>query len=661
MATERLVQRPEIDGLRAIAILPVVLFHAGLGCPGGFVGVDVFFVISGFLITGIILRELDAGAFSLAQFWLRRMRRLFPALIVFFGATLLAGWRVLFPSQFASLASQMMAAMSATANFKMRGLLGWYWAPQAGTIPLLHTWSLAVEEQFYFLMPFLLMAVHRWFRKWLGGALLLLLIASLALCWKIGKTDAGFNFYMLPTRAWELLIGCLGAYVVRQRLALPKTWAVLAGGIGLWMILFSVFYLGRVRSWPGLWTLLPTVGTVLVLVSPEPEGQRFLAVRLLSFPALRFIGLISYSLYLWHWPIIVFLKEYKTLEQITVFDRWLVVAASVALAAASWRFVEQPFRQGSRGLRVSSRTFVIGAASAWIFLLAASFWARNSNGFENRFVANLPPQARRVIFPPTDSESNKDYDANYCLSAGGVRINGSNTVPRCVVLGDSHGTALGPIIESLSQTYNVPCAILAQSGTPGFFAGSNTYVVVYGSDSADKRRRDEIVKNYIAQWKPDLVIIAGRWIWQMTYCWGPGRVTSAAALEQSCCDTTAWLTERCAKVVILTQGPILPLEEAPDNGPELWKVLRTNGNVLPEFWEDPATLQLRLSTTALLRRAANPKVTIIDISPPFENPDGSIRYYSEAGGLYRDNNHLNQLGALELRPLLEPFFQGIAK
>jgi len=573
---------------------------------------------------------------------------------------LLAGWKILFPSQFASLGAQTIAALGAMANFKMRGMLGWYWAPQAGTIPLLHVWSLSVEEQFYFFMPLLLMAAHRWFRKWIGGALLVLLVVSFILCRHFSGTDAGFNFYMLPTRAWELLIGCLAAHGVSRGLSLTRNLAALAGGVGLWMILFSVFYLGDVGGWPGLWTLAPTIGAALILIAPGPAGQRILTVRFLSIPALRFVGLISYSLYLWHWPLVVFLAEYKPPDQITLFDRWIVVAASVALAAASWRFVEEPFRRGSGSFRVGARHFLIGAATAWIFLMGVSLWVSNTRGFEEHFIANLPPQARRVISPPGRLEANNDYDAAHCFSTGGVRINGSNSIPSCVVLGDSHGAALGPVIESLSRTCNLPCAMFTQSGTPGFFAGSNTWIVVYGSDNAEKRRQDDIVKQYIARWKPSLVIIAGKWTWQMTYCWGRGQVVSTAAMEQACRDTTSWLTERCAKVIILAQCPVLPLDAAPDNGPAIWKIFRTNGNVLPRLFEETGMLDMRLSTTALLRRAANPKVTIIETSPLFQNPDGSIRYYNEAGVFFSDNNHLSRFGALELRPVLEPFFKEVA-
>lgn len=164
--------RKEIDGLRAIAVLAVVLFHLGLGCKAGFVGVDVFFVISGFLITGIILRELDAGEFSLGRFWTRRIRRIFPALAALVAVTLVGSWWLLFPTQLTSVASQAMATLEGAANLKMRSILGCYWAPQANTVALLHTWSLSVEEQFYVGLPLLLILIHRWQRKQIGAILL---------------------------------------------------------------------------------------------------------------------------------------------------------------------------------------------------------------------------------------------------------------------------------------------------------------------------------------------------------------------------------------------------------------------------------------------------------------------------------------------------------
>jgi peptidoglycan/LPS O-acetylase OafA/YrhL len=621
----------------------------------------VFFVISGFLITGIILRDLDAGRFSFAGFWLRRIRRLYPALIVLFSATLLAGWKVLFPTQFASLADQTLSCLGLMANVKMHHILGWYWAPQAGTIPLLHIWSLAVEEQFYLIMPLLLFAAHRWIRPGIGVMIMLLLTASLALSCHYTQTDAGFNFYMLPTRAWELLVGCLGAWFLHDGYSLPRQYVVPAAGLGLWTVLFSVFCLGNVRGWPNLWTLVPTMGTVLVLMSPEPGGQGSIVVRLLSIPALRFIGLISYSLYLWHWPLIVFLTDYRAPAPLTLLDRWLVVTASIGLAAASWRFVEQPFRDPSRPLRLGARPFLIGAAASWGLLLAIATWAKSTRGFETLFAANLSTEARRVIFPPLDGFAGKDYDARQCLSTGGVKIYCESSFPRCVVLGDSHATGLGPVIDRLSQIYHVPCASLAQSGTPGFFAGTNTSVVVYGSSNDEKRRRDEIVKNDILRWKPDLVILTGRWTWQMNACWGTSRKTSTAALEQACRESTSWLADHCPKVVILTQQPLLPLEEAHDNGPEIWKLLREHHGVLPKFHEACASSEMRSATTALLRRAADPRVSIIDVTPRFENPDGSIRYFNCIGALYQDNHHLNPIGAMELKPLLDPYFQAIAR
>jgi len=203
--------------------------------------------------------------------------------------------------------------------------------------------------------------------------------------------------------------------------------------------------------------------------------------------------------------------------------------------------------------------------------------------------------------------------------------------------------------------------MLTQGGTPGFFADTNTFVALFGANNSEKRRRDETIKSYIEKWKPELLIVAGRWTWQMTYCWGPGRVPSTAALEQACRQSTSWLAERCGRVVIVGDGPNLPLEDAPDNGPQIWKLYWKHGNALPKLFEESGSHELRCAAMALLRRAADPRVVVLDTAVPFQNSDGSLRYYTAAGALYRENNHLNKFGALELKPLLEPFFQRLAE
>jgi hypothetical protein len=456
------------------------------------------------------------------------------------------------------------------------------------------------------------------------------------------------------------LVGCLGARVVRRRFAFPQRTRVLTSGIGLWMVVYSIFCLGNVSRWPNLWTLLPTIGTCLILISPESEGQRSLVAQVLSLPILRFVGLISYSLYLWHWPLLVFMREYRSPNEMSLWDRWIIIGISIAIAAASWRFVEQPFRYRCRFFEIGLKRFLAGAAAGWALLMGITVWARNSNGFEALFAGRLSPEARRVILPPREVESDEQYDATGSLDSGGVRLNGSNSAPRCVAIGDSHGTALGPVIESLSRDYHFSSVMLTQGGTPGFFAGTNTFVSLFRVSNAEKQRRDGVIKHDIEKWKPDLLIIAGRWPWQMTYCWGPGRSISTAALEQACRESTAWLADRCGKVIILTDAPVLPLPEAPDNGPQMWKLFRQNFNTFPKLFETPADCDLRKSSAALLRRAADPRVTIIETSAVFQCSDNSIRYYGNNGTFYRDNNHLNRLGAMELALMLNPLFAGLS-
>ena len=658
-------QRPDIDGLRALAIVPVVLYHAGLSCPGGFVGVDVFFVISGFLIGGIILRELEAGTFTFARFWERRVRRIVPVLLVFAAVTFFAGWRLLFPEDFNSLASQTIAALCAVGNFKFRPITGGYWAPTAQSLPLLHTWSLAVEEQFYLVMPLMLVATRRWFRRQTGLVLTLLAGVSLLWCLASHHSHPKANFFLLPSRAWELLTGCLGAWGLHRGLALPRTILRWSGAAGVILILASAFALREDRFWPNAWTLLPTVGTALVLVSAAPPGGTTPAAWFLSLPPLRFIGLISYSLYLWHWPMIVFLKEYQP-DRISVAARCLVVAASVALAAASWRFVEQPFRNKLKSFRVGTKPLLIGVAAAWICLLAVSALAIRKSGrieqsFQAGMRANYSTEAVRLIFDRRGRREEKGFDATSQWRDGGLRIGAGHEPPRCVILGSSHSTVLGPVLESLSQTYQIPCAMLTQIGTPAFFAGTNRWVAAYHSDNLTKQWLDAFVKRDVVQWKPEVVIIAGRWTLEMPLEWGRTSEPSTAAFQEAYTNTLNWLLKHSKKIVILGQVPELPLGDSGDNKKDIWRRYKANGDVMPVFQEHPATTALRHDALAILSQAASTNVFVLDPDPIFHNPDGSIRYYSGKGVFYYDDNHVNPLGATELKPLLEPFFKEMAR
>ncbi len=422
--------RRDIDGLRALAIVPVVFFHAHLpGFGGGYVGVDIFFVISGFLITGILAREIDAGRFSLAGFYERRARRILPALLVMLVAVLgLAAWLYL-PGDFAGVPRSGLAALLFASNLWFFAHTG-YFAGGAETMPLLQCWSLAVEEQFYILFPLLLRGLAgRSARVRLG------LVAGLAVVsfgWALAKqasTD-GFAFYMLPPRGWELMAGALLALgEVRQ--VRGRWWREGLALAGLGLIAGAVFGYSRATVFPGLAALPPVLGAVLLLhVAPGTTVGRLLA----SAPLVG-IGLISYSLYLWHWPLLVF-AEYARDEALSGGWRIGYFAMAGLAGWASWRWIETPFRDGrrfdgARILRWSAGGLVMAGALCGA-LLPLGGWPGRFGAAVNRY------DAARGDFSPRRAA---------CLSraVGGERPAcnlGAGVPPDTLLWGDSHGVEL---------------------------------------------------------------------------------------------------------------------------------------------------------------------------------------------------------------------------
>ena len=332
--------RPDIDGLRALAILPVLLFHADLGCTGGFVGVDVFFVISGFLITSLILKEINSDAFSLIRFWERRIRRIIPALIVVIAVTLLAGWFLYLPEDFCSVGKSVMAQVTLMSNVYFWRLTG-YFAAGVDTKPLLHTWSLAVEEQFYVFFPLLLIFLARMKRFSFAKTIFWLGIGSFVLSVIGSYTKPAATFYLLPTRAWELMIGAFLAAIPEKQVSNP--WLNETVGLtGLGLILFSILYYSQDTRFPGLAAIPPCFGAAMIIVSGS--GKSTLIGRVLTLRPSVFIGLISYPLYLWHWPLLVFSK-YLAIKPQSTEIRVVLLMVSAALATLSWKYIETPFRK----------------------------------------------------------------------------------------------------------------------------------------------------------------------------------------------------------------------------------------------------------------------------------------------------------------------------
>ncbi len=354
--------RPDIDGLRAVAVTAVVLFHACPAVlPGGFAGVDVFFVISGYLISGIIARELGDGRFRVAHFYRRRIRRIFPALATVLLATLAYGLVVLLPSERAQLGREVAAGAAMAANLLFWGQAG-YFDPAAYAKPLLHLWSLGVEEQFYLVWPALLWLLLARTRRPVAGVALLT-AASFVLNLALSAGQGVADFYSPLARLWELSAGALLALAgPPDRL---RAWAGLAAGAGLAAILAATLLFDETLPYPGWRALLPVCGTLLLIGA----GPATLAGRLLACRVAVWVGLISYPLYLWHWPLLSFATIIRRGHPPKPLLAALLVAASVGLAALTWRFIERPLRRGAGPRRV---TYRLAAAVAGLGLAGAA-------------------------------------------------------------------------------------------------------------------------------------------------------------------------------------------------------------------------------------------------------------------------------------------------
>lgn len=448
--------RPEIDGLRAIAIVPVVLFHFDFAAVrGGFVGVDIFFVISGFLIGGILWNELqDTGRISLGRFFLRRIRRLAPAYYVMVFATFIAGWFILLPFEFRELGKEILAATVYLSNVYFWMGTG-YFDALAGERTLLHTWSLAVEEQFYLVFPVLLILLAG-VRKLIPWLLIGLGIVSLIACIAVTSTSQATAFYLFPFRAWELLAGVLLAIFGRER---NFTWQIHASvsWVGLAILLATIVLLEEGHGFPGAWALLPVIGTVMMIANGQ--HQNLINRMLCSWPFL-FFGAISYSLYLWHWPIAVLARYYFDSEIGTQLAVILMIV-SVALAWASLHLVENPVRKN----KLPTLGLLGGYGVASIVALAIGATLFLKDGIIERFDRSLHPTILATRgFHQDWSRCTTPADGPFA----GVEICpiGPEGAPKVLIWGDSHARAFKEGLEKAAFEADTPAVLIWRGGCP---------------------------------------------------------------------------------------------------------------------------------------------------------------------------------------------------
>lgn len=375
--------RREIDGLRAVAVLPVILFHAGFKAfAGGFIGVDVFFVISGYLITTIILADMNKGKFSIVTFYERRARRILPALFFVMLCCLPFAWMWLLPNHLKEFCHSLTAVSAFSSNILFWKESG-YFGTEAELKPLLHTWSLSVEEQYYVLFPLFLMALWKLRKRWIFGSLIVVAFVSLITAQWGAYNEPSATFFLLPTRAWELAIGALIAFYFLYKkeqaelITSHKVTSEILGSLGLAFICYSIFAFDKTTPFPSLYALIPTIGTALIIIFSTSDTcvGRFLSTKIMVG-----IGLISYSTYLWHQPLFVFARH-RSLTEPTICLLLILSVLSIVLAYISWRFVEMPFRNKKAINKKSVFTFAVVGS---VIFAATGLAGHFNNGFDKR-------------------------------------------------------------------------------------------------------------------------------------------------------------------------------------------------------------------------------------------------------------------------------------
>jgi len=452
--SKSIAYRPDIDGLRAAAVIAVIAYHYGATwLPGGFVGVDVFFVISGFLITSLIRRELEEGSFTFRRFWMRRVRRIMPALLVMILTSLVVGWLVLMPGDLLSLGYQASTAALGASNFYFWRTSG-YFDQVADLIPLLHTWSLGVEEQFYVVWPLVLLAawkVSKGRTAAIFAAVLLAVVMSFALSLYLTNTRPVAAFYLAPSRGWELALGAALTFLPHPRNAFVTS---VAGILGAAALAVAFLTLTTRMPFPGWAAVVPAAGAALLIYA---GGRGNIVSSFAGWWPFVTIGKLSYSLYLWHWPVWVFYRHYNNGSLPDAFGVVVLVCVTAGLAYLSWRFVEEPFRR-----RVATRRILAGGAAmaAAIACLVVSIGATQGG------LWRIPERMRGMDSLQTmwewDCPSVLTLDGDY-KEFGEVCTFGADwdtAEQKAVIWGDSHAEHMVPLLEALIGDRSISVRLL---------------------------------------------------------------------------------------------------------------------------------------------------------------------------------------------------------
>jgi len=636
--------------LRAIAITSVVAYHLGLpSVSGGFVGVDVFFVISGFLIVGIVHREISSNAFTFAKFYARRARRILPALFGVLLFCLAVAPFLLTPREDGDFAKSAIATIFGVSNVKF-WLSTNYFSEDARYNPLLMTWSLGVEEQFYAFFPFMILLIQRTMKRWLIPALIAVVVGSfilsiVALGWK------SFSFYMIPARAWELAIGAILALLeadapVFVRLKSKAKEAL--GVVGLALIAIAVFGFNSATAFPGYAAIIPVAGTAFLIAA---EGS-LINRTVLSWRPVVGIGLVSYSWYLWHWPLLSFATILNG-GPLSLPVALAVGALSLLCGAASLRFIERPFRK-----RVSSVGPLLGRYAVAIVVLSLPFVAvLGAHGLSRMF----PPQLRTLDGQAMEGKSTP------CLAGSGKSV--PNVSPQCapdpgarpveILIGDSHASALAPGVQALANASNHVFWQMTKSSCPQTLGYTRYIPSRPGHDRQCAKYNEAVIGKIVSDPRIDTVVVSSYWGAALQgagerYAPTPGSgvqpTDSATGLERGLTLLLDRLHAAGKRVLLVEDAPQFtfdPVRRAESRFMPLRRayLMRVHGFGDADFSSAPVAALAADPSLAIVDRAARRDgVGVYDPHPRLCDA-ASCRFLDADGLLYVDPQHLSPAGA----------------
>jgi peptidoglycan/LPS O-acetylase OafA/YrhL len=643
MDTDRPNFRPDIEGLRAIAILLVVAAHAGVPwLAGGFIGVDVFFVLSGYLITRLLVGELErTNRMDIARFYARRFRRLLPALLLMLCLCMLLGTQLVPVTRQETQASAAAAAALWGSNLLFAFVQLDYFDADSSNNLFLHTWSLGVEEQFYLVWPLLLVAAYGAWRKSASPSrlnviqLLWLVVGiSFASCLFITSAEPRLAFYLMPLRAWQFALGGLaGLYFADSRSGNPGASPQVAvlGAAGLVGILITSIVLdGNVR-YPGALALLPSLFTLAVLIGGARAPQAF-AVRLLSHPALTAIGRVSYSWYLWHWPVLVFGRLVWPMPSPGL--QLALVLGSLLMAWLSWKFVETPVRRNVPVIQ-SPRGVILGALLLMVFAVAGSFqWQVIAQQALSRPAYQRILQARMDVPALYRKQCDQWFRSDMLLPCEFGNRQASRTV---VVLGDSIGLQWFPAIERIFDPAQWRIVVMTKSSCP--IVDAPIFYARIGREYTECARWREAAMARIAEIAPDRVIIGST----QAYDFSPAlwRDGTARVLHR--------LAPAAGRVHILRGTPMLPFD-----GPDC---LVPRGRLWGQFVHTNCTTPAHNSDSDVVFRSLQmaasdfDNVRVVDMTS-IVCPEGTCAAERNGTPIYRDERHLTANFVASLAPAL---------